>query len=138
MTLLLNNPEKMERARREIDDEVDGSRHGRLLRESDLPNLPYHHCIIKETLRLYPIAPLLVPHQSLEPCKLVGYDMPRGTMLIVNVRLRDSQRSRALAGDGEVSSGEDAAFRQGKEEVLRRSAGHEGGGIGVGNVASVF
>ncbi|PKA57446.1 Isoflavone 2'-hydroxylase [Apostasia shenzhenica] len=85
MALLMNNPEKMEKARREIDDEV-GSRHGRLVRESDLPNLPYLHCIIKETLRLYPIGPLL-PHESLQPCKLGGYDIPRGTMLLVNVYL---------------------------------------------------
>ncbi|PKA57450.1 Isoflavone 2'-hydroxylase [Apostasia shenzhenica] len=81
LSLLLNQPEKMEKARQELDEQIG---HGRLLQESDLPNLPFLHCIINESLRLYPVAPLLVPHQSLEPCKLGGYDIPRGTMLIVN------------------------------------------------------
>nr|POE70888.1 cytochrome p450 82a4 [Quercus suber] len=36
-------------------------------------------------MRLYPAAPLLVPHESLEDCTLAGYNIPSGTRLIVNV-----------------------------------------------------
>ncbi|KAL0916800.1 hypothetical protein M5K25_014340 [Dendrobium thyrsiflorum] len=82
VSLLLNNAEKLKKARTEIDDLIG---HHRLLSESDLPNLPYLHCIISETLRLYPAAPLLVAHESSSECIIDGYDVPAGTMLLVNV-----------------------------------------------------
>ncbi|KAH0454493.1 hypothetical protein IEQ34_016417 [Dendrobium chrysotoxum] len=82
MCLLLNSPEKLVKARKEIDEKLGNDR---LLEESDLANLPYLHCIIKETLRLYPVVPLLLPHQSLEPCNVGGYDVSSETMLLVNV-----------------------------------------------------
>ncbi|XP_020580050.1 cytochrome P450 81E8-like [Phalaenopsis equestris] len=81
LSLLLNNPEKLALARKEIDEKVG---HDRLFDESDLTNLSYLHCIINETLRLYPVVPLLLPHHSLEPCKVGGYDISPGTMLMVN------------------------------------------------------
>ncbi|PKU65917.1 Isoflavone 2'-hydroxylase [Dendrobium catenatum] len=81
MSLLLNNPEKLEKVREEIDEKVEK---GRLLDESDLAKLPYLHSVINETLRLYPVGPLLVPHESLEECKVGGYNIPSGTMLLVN------------------------------------------------------
>nr|BAF96951.1 flavone synthase II [Iris x hollandica] len=81
MSLLLNNRDKLKKARDEIDARVGKER---LLRESDLPNLPYLQCVITETLRLYPAAPLLVPHESAEECTVGGYAVPQGTMLLVN------------------------------------------------------
>ncbi|CAH8257208.1 unnamed protein product [Arabidopsis lyrata] len=79
---LLNHPEVLKKARDEIDNKIglDG-----LLEESDVPNLPYLQNIVSEMLRLYPAGPLSVPHVASEDCKVGGYDMPRGTMLLVNV-----------------------------------------------------
>ncbi|PKA52522.1 Cytochrome P450 81D1 [Apostasia shenzhenica] len=77
MSLLLNSPEKMKKARSEIDDLVG---QGRLLQESDLPHLPFLRCIVKETLRLYPPAPLL-PSPELG---LDGFSVPAGATLMVN------------------------------------------------------
>ncbi|GKE04462.1 cytochrome P450 CYP82D47-like protein, partial [Tanacetum coccineum] len=53
--------------------------------ESDLKNLVYLEAIIKETLRLYPAAPLAVPHEALEDCVVSGYNVPKGTRLLVNL-----------------------------------------------------
>ncbi|XP_057768914.1 cytochrome P450 81Q32-like [Salvia miltiorrhiza] len=81
MSALLNHPEKMEKAREEIDRVVGKDR---LLHESDLQKLPYLQNIISETLRLFPAAPMLVPHEASSHCKIAGYDVPRGTILMVN------------------------------------------------------
>ncbi|GKD71895.1 isoflavone 2'-hydroxylase-like protein [Tanacetum coccineum] len=52
--------------------------------ETDLPNLPYIQCIINETLRLFPAAPLLVPHEPSQGCTIGGFHVSCGTMVIVN------------------------------------------------------
>jgi cytochrome P450 len=81
MSNLVNHPDILDKARAEIDTQVGEER---LLDEADIPNLPYLQNIISETLRLYPAAPLLIPHVASEDCKVGGYDMPRGTILLVN------------------------------------------------------
>lgn len=81
MSLLLNNPEVLNKARAELDTYVG---HDRLMDETDLPKLPYLQCIINETLRLFPAAPLLSPHESSDDCTIGEFDVPRGTMLLVN------------------------------------------------------
>ncbi|KAK1317084.1 Isoflavone 2'-hydroxylase [Acorus calamus] len=78
---LLNNPETLKKAKDEIDTVVG---HDHILEESSLPNLPYLHDIIRETLRLCPAGPLLVPRESTEECMVGGYYVPPGTMLLVN------------------------------------------------------
>lgn len=82
MSLLLNHPEALQKVKAEIDDQVG---HGRLLNDLDIVKLPYLRCVINETLRLYPPAPLLIPHFSSEICTVGGYEIPQGTMLMVNV-----------------------------------------------------
>ncbi|KAL0431528.1 UNVERIFIED_CONTAM: cytochrome [Sesamum radiatum] len=81
MSLLLNHPEVLNKARQELDSQIG---HDRLVEEHDLPKLNYLHCIILETLRLFPSVPTLVPHVSSQDFELGGYDIPKGTMIIVN------------------------------------------------------
>ncbi|KAL6012478.1 hypothetical protein ACLOJK_002967 [Asimina triloba] len=40
---------------------------------------------MKATMRLYPAAPLLPPHESAEDCWVGGYHIPAGTQVFVNV-----------------------------------------------------
>ncbi|KAJ6391213.1 hypothetical protein OIU77_025241 [Salix suchowensis] len=82
LSLLLNNPQILKKAQNEIDEVVG---HDRLIDESDVAKLPYLHCIIRETMRIHPVGPLLVPHESSEDCVVGGFHVPRGTMLLVNI-----------------------------------------------------
>jgi cytochrome P450 len=82
MANLLNNTDILKKATSEIDAHVGIER---LIEESDIANLPYLNYIINETLRMYPTAPLLVPHESSKEVTVGGYEVPLGTMLLVNV-----------------------------------------------------
>ncbi|GAA0157547.1 oxygenase [Lithospermum erythrorhizon] len=82
LSSLLNHPEILKKAQKEIDEQIGQER---LVDESDIPNLPYLRCIMHETMRMFPAGPLLVPHQSSEKCKIGGYNVPGGTMLLVNL-----------------------------------------------------
>ncbi|CAN1164013.1 Cytochrome P450 81C13 [Linum perenne] len=82
MALLLDNPQVMNKLKNEIDNTIGN---GRLMKEQDIPKLPYLKCVINETLRLYPPAPLLLPHCSSDSCTVEGYQIPKDTALMVNV-----------------------------------------------------
>lgn len=81
MSNLLNNPHILKKARAELDAQVGQKL---LVDEPDLSKLHYLQSIISETLRLHPAAPLLVPHYSSDDCTIGGYDVPRGTIVMVN------------------------------------------------------
>ncbi|KAF8023178.1 hypothetical protein BT93_F0624 [Corymbia citriodora subsp. variegata] len=81
MSLLLNDPEVMKNALAELDNIVGQDC---LVDEVDIHKLPYLHNIINEVLRLFPPAPLLVPHESSEDYMIGGFNVPRGTMVLVN------------------------------------------------------
>uniref|UniRef100_F6HXB4 Isoflavone 2'-hydroxylase n=1 Tax=Vitis vinifera TaxID=29760 RepID=F6HXB4_VITVI len=81
LSLLLNNPHALKKAQMEIDNHL-GDNH--LIQESDLNQLPYLHCIIKESQRMHPVGPI-IPHESSGECTVGGYRIPHGTMLLVNV-----------------------------------------------------
>lgn len=82
MTLLLNHPHVLKKAKEELDIHVGNDR---LIEESDLPKLQYLRNVVSETLRLFPVIPLSLPHMSSAYCKIGGFDIPSGTMLLTNI-----------------------------------------------------
>ncbi|RCV22224.1 hypothetical protein SETIT_4G204000v2 [Setaria italica] len=82
MAEFVRNPKAMARATAEVRGAF--AAHG-AVPEHALGELRYLHLVIRETLRLHPPAPLLLPRECREPCRVLGYDVPRGTTVIVNV-----------------------------------------------------
>jgi len=79
---LLKKPEVFAKATEELDRVVG---RGRWVTEKDMPSLPYVDAIVKETMRLHPVAPMLVPRLSREDTSIGGYDIPAGTRVLVSV-----------------------------------------------------
>ncbi|XP_042484424.1 cytochrome P450 CYP82D47-like [Macadamia integrifolia] len=82
LSLLLNNLHVLKKAQDELDNHVGRDRH---VDETDIKSLVYLHAIVKETLRLYPAAPIAIPHQAMQDCQVGGYHVPKGTQLMVNI-----------------------------------------------------
>ncbi|CAN5960930.1 unnamed protein product [Sphagnum jensenii] len=82
MAELLRNPKIMKCAQTELDNVV-GSNH--VVDESHLQHLSYLQAIIKETFRLHPAAPVMIPHMSNEACQIEGYSLPPNTRVMVNL-----------------------------------------------------
>lgn len=79
---LLKKPEIFEKATEELDRVIGKSR---WVEEKDIQNLPYIQAIVKETMRLHPVAPMLVPREARVDCKVGGYDIVKGTRILVSV-----------------------------------------------------
>ncbi|RID70702.1 hypothetical protein BRARA_C02701, partial [Brassica rapa] len=82
MAELIKNPESMKRAQQELDEVVGKDN---IVEESHITRLPYIVAIMKETLRLYPTVPLLVPHRPAETAVVGGYTVPKDTKIFINV-----------------------------------------------------
>ncbi|KAK3132052.1 hypothetical protein QOZ80_6AG0515110 [Eleusine coracana subsp. coracana] len=91
MAELLLNPSSMARARDELD-QVVGSKPA--IEESDIGQLKYLQTIVKETFRLHPPAPFLLPHLAETTTQVRGYTVPKGARVLVN--------AWALGHDAEV------------------------------------
>ncbi|KAK8918547.1 Isoflavone 2'-hydroxylase [Platanthera zijinensis] len=81
LAMLLRYPASLAKVRAEIDRHVGSNRR---MNESDLENLPYLRSVIKETLRLHPVAALIPAHESSADCIVGGFHVPRGVILLVN------------------------------------------------------
>jgi len=90
MAELMRNPDVMSRAQAEVRAAFMPCMK---VVEEGLSELNYLHWIIKETLRLHTPGPLLIPRECRETCKVLGYDVPKGAMVLVNAWAisRDSQ-----------------------------------------------
>ncbi|KAE9619263.1 hypothetical protein Lal_00047766 [Lupinus albus] len=81
MTELVHNPAIMTKAKKELEQTIGI---GNPIEESDIARLPYLQAIIKETLRKYPPAPLLLPRKAKVDVQISGYTVPKGARVLIN------------------------------------------------------
>ncbi|WJX64896.1 hypothetical protein P8452_49622 [Trifolium repens] len=81
MSEIVKNPKVMGEAQAEVRRVFDKNGY---VDETDMHQLIYLKSVIKETFRLHPIIPLLVPRESRERCQINGYEIPAKTRVIVN------------------------------------------------------
>uniref|UniRef100_A0A0D9XHU9 Cytochrome P450 n=1 Tax=Leersia perrieri TaxID=77586 RepID=A0A0D9XHU9_9ORYZ len=82
MAELLRSPLAMAKVCDELR-RVIGS--GRTIEESEISRLPYLQAVVKETLRLHPPGPLLLPRQATSTIQIMGYTIPKGAQVFINV-----------------------------------------------------
>ncbi|XP_031247698.1 3,9-dihydroxypterocarpan 6A-monooxygenase-like [Pistacia vera] len=81
MAELINRPEVFKKLRDEIESVVGLNR---LVKESDVPKLPYLQAIVKESLRLHPPGPIMF-RECIADCKIKGFDVKARTKTLVSL-----------------------------------------------------
>ncbi|XP_027341145.1 cytochrome P450 71D9-like [Abrus precatorius] len=81
MAEMIKNPRTMEKVQAEVREvfHKEGKPN-----ESGIEKLKYLKCVVKETLRLHPPSPLLLPRESAQDCAINGYDIPMKSKVIIN------------------------------------------------------
>ncbi|XP_023640163.1 cytochrome P450 76C4 isoform X1 [Capsella rubella] len=82
MAELLKNPKRMAKAQAEIDSVV--GQNG-VVKETDISEMPYLQAVVKETLRLHPAVPLLLPREAEGDVEILGFTVPKDAQVLVNV-----------------------------------------------------
>ncbi|XP_047172692.1 cytochrome P450 71D11-like isoform X1 [Vigna umbellata] len=81
MAEMMKDPRVMKKAQDEVR-EVFNMKEG--VDKVCMDELKYLKLVVKETLRLHPPAPLLLPRESREECEIKGYHIPVKSKVIVN------------------------------------------------------
>ncbi|PKA53432.1 Cytochrome P450 71A9 [Apostasia shenzhenica] len=82
MAELIKNPKVMSKLLEELR-RVIGNK-SKMIEENELEKLEYLKLVVKESLRVHPAAPLLVPRETIEPCTIYGYHVPAKSRVIIN------------------------------------------------------
>ncbi|KAK4269706.1 hypothetical protein QN277_022829 [Acacia crassicarpa] len=82
MAELMHNPEKLAKVKQELQQVL--GEHGKF-EESKIPELPYLNAVMKETLRLHPPVPFLIPRKSENDVQVGGFVVPKNSEILVNV-----------------------------------------------------
>ncbi|XP_066504990.1 cytochrome P450 2D3-like [Hoplias malabaricus] len=79
---LMTHPDIQERCQQEIDDVLEGKDH---VSFEDRVNMPYIQAVIHECQRVANTVPLSVFHSTSKDTHLMGYNIPKGTVIIPNL-----------------------------------------------------
>ncbi|XP_026430044.1 cytochrome P450 71B10-like [Papaver somniferum] len=83
MAELIKNPAAMKKVQGEVRSYNVG-RNTDKVEEKDLDHLQYLKMVVRETLRLHSPLPMLLPRESMNNCKIDGYDIKPKTRVLVN------------------------------------------------------
>ncbi|KAI7757249.1 hypothetical protein M8C21_023770 [Ambrosia artemisiifolia] len=76
---------RSDRVMQKLQSEIrSGIRRKQKVDEDDIIKMTYLKMVVKETLRLHPPAPLLMPHESLSHCQIESYDVAPRTIALIN------------------------------------------------------
>ncbi|KAJ6362196.1 hypothetical protein OIU78_002578 [Salix suchowensis] len=81
MCFLMKNPEALKKVQEEVRTAIGNKGY---VNEYDVEQLCYLKAVVKETMRLQPTAPLLIPRETTEKCKIHEYEIPAKTLVYVN------------------------------------------------------
>ncbi|KAI3787424.1 hypothetical protein L1987_41883 [Smallanthus sonchifolius] len=81
MAEVIKHPHVLRKIQEELDNVVGPDR---MVSESDLSNLTYLRCVVRETFRMHPAGPFLIPHESLRATEINGYYIPAKTRVFIN------------------------------------------------------
>ncbi|KAL5544744.1 hypothetical protein UlMin_008528 [Ulmus minor] len=113
---LLKNPRVMKNLQQELESVIGLDR---MVEERDLGKLSYLDMVVKESFRLHPLAPLLVPRESTEDITIEGFFIPKKPRIIVNTwtigrdpnvwleNVEDFYPERFVGGDIDEAKGKD-------------------------------
>lgn len=81
MSELIRKPRVLKKVQAEIRAVAGGNER---VQADDVSKLSYLRMVVKETLRLHPPAPLLLPRETMRHIQIGGYDVPAKTRIYVN------------------------------------------------------
>lgn len=81
MAEVIKHPRVLHKIQEELDSVIGRDR---MVCESDLAHLNYLRCVVRETFRMHPAGPFLIPHESLRDTTINGYHIPAKTRIFIN------------------------------------------------------
>ncbi|XP_057799343.1 LOW QUALITY PROTEIN: sugiol synthase-like [Salvia miltiorrhiza] len=81
MEELVAHPDKMAKVKAELKSVMGDEK---VVDESLMPRLPYLQAVVKESMRLHPPGPLLLPRKAESDQVVNGYLIPKGTQVLIN------------------------------------------------------
>ncbi|XP_052136961.1 indole-2-monooxygenase-like isoform X2 [Oryza glaberrima] len=79
---LMRKPHMLKKVQDEVRASIPNGQ--AIVSEVQVNNMTYLRAVVKEVLRLHPVAPLLATHVSMADCNIDGYMIPSGMRVLVN------------------------------------------------------
>ncbi|KAL5564954.1 hypothetical protein UlMin_028118 [Ulmus minor] len=81
MAELVRNPRVLKKTQEEVRRVVGNKAK---VDSNDISSMAYLKCVIKESLRIHPTAPLLIPRETTTSVQIGGYHIPAKTRVLIN------------------------------------------------------